>query len=377
MNRTLATLLLLHLMAGISAQEIERPLPGYNPDSVPATPSDKDFERFSFFDRLHGFSGFDYSNKDLSRLTEGFMNSQVFNNHTLWPAKEMLPEWFDPGRWIERGSNPGLGIRKMHNLNIKGKGMSVAIIDKPINPSHKEFEGRLNYIEVFDTPKNRREHFHGIACASILAGSSCGILPEADIWYFAVPDDGRNSLNYLAALEKLIAVNDTLATNARIRAVSISDAIDFSIEEVASKWPQLIKQASDRGIAVICSDRASTHKYFTWGGSPPGKDPDNPESYTISPLIAADTAFYRGKILIPSDFRTTAANYSDTTFTYWGTGGFSWAIPWITGMLTAGWSINPDLTVEEMYKIMVTTGSFTSGDLCTISPEAFIREIKQ
>jgi hypothetical protein len=58
-------------------------------------------------------------------------------------------------------------------------------------------------------------------------------------------------------------------------------------------------------------------------------------------------------------------------------GGFSWAIPWITGMLTAGWSINPELTVEEMYEIMVKTCSSTSSALCTISPEAFIREIKQ
>jgi subtilisin family serine protease len=277
---------------------------------------------------------------------------------------------------MEESKNPGLGVKKMHRLDIRGKGMSVAIIDKPINPYHTEFEGRIEYTEVFDTPKNNKKHFHGIACASILAGKSCGILPEATLWYFAVPDDGKNSLNYLAAFEKLFEIDDTLPEHSKIRAVSISDAINLTIPEVSEKWPLILEEAGKRNIAIICSDRASTHKYFTWGGSPPGKDSDNPESYTISPLIAADTAFYRGKILIPSDFRTTAGNNSDSSYTYWGTGGFSWAIPWITGMLTAGWSINPDLTTDDLYNIMIRTKTTTSKDFYTICPEDYIREVK-
>jgi 4-aminobutyrate aminotransferase-like enzyme len=36
--------------------------------------------------------------------------------------------------------NPGLGIRKLHEYGITGKGISVAVIDKPILSTHRAYE---------------------------------------------------------------------------------------------------------------------------------------------------------------------------------------------------------------------------------------------
>jgi len=359
----------------ILAQNSHDPSYGYFPDNLPEEPSDNDFLSFSFIDKLYGYSDFNYNNKDFTHISKEFLSRQVFNTQTVWPAIEKLPSFFTPDQWINNAKNPGLDIVKLHDLNIKGQGLSIAIIDKPINPNHDEFDGRITYIEVFNVPKNEIRHFHGIACASILAGNSCGILPEAHLYYFAVPDDGNNSLNYIVAFEKLFEINDSLPAQKRIMAVSISDAIDIRIPEVAEKWPIILNEAKKRDILIIYSDINSTHKYFTWGGCPPDKNPNIPNNFRISPLIIKDTSFYIGKILIPADYRTTAQNHNCKSYTYWGNGGFSWAIPYLAGVITLGKSINSALSEEDLYRILIKTKYNTPNNWDCINPVGFIKEV--
>lgn len=72
----------------------------------------------------------------------------------------------------------------------------VAVVDKPIRHTHREFQGRIHYYEVFDGEEEGRvPHFHGIVCASILAGETVGVAPGATTHYFAAPDAGEN-FNY-------------------------------------------------------------------------------------------------------------------------------------------------------------------------------------
>ena len=82
-----------------------------------------------------------------------------------------MPAGFSPEEWIESGRNPGLGIRALHRQGITGEGVTVAVVDKPIHHTHRQFRGRIHYHEVFDGAEGgRAPHFHGIACASILPG---------------------------------------------------------------------------------------------------------------------------------------------------------------------------------------------------------------
>lgn len=96
-------------------------------------------------------------------------------------------------------------------------GISVAVFDKPINPEHKEIKDNIVYIPIHSEKakdfQHKRLHFHGIACAPILCGKTVGVAPDAELYYFAVPDDGNNSCNYCLTLEKLLKVNDTLQEN--------------------------------------------------------------------------------------------------------------------------------------------------------------------
>lgn len=49
---------------------------------------------------------------------------------------------------METGKGPGLNIRELHRNGITGKGVSVAVFDKCINPDHEEFTGRIIYYAV-------------------------------------------------------------------------------------------------------------------------------------------------------------------------------------------------------------------------------------
>ena len=351
--------------------------PGFDPGELPQALADTSFNNNSQYDFFFGFSGFDFRKKDLGGLSYDFLKYQVFDNKTRWPEKDKMPAFYDPAGWLERGMDPGLQIKELHRRGYTGRGIKVAVIDKPINPEHDEFKGRMHYTEVFEGDIMNKRHFHGIACASVVAGTECGILPEAEIYYFAVPDNGKNSINYLSAMDTLLAVNKTLPGGEKIRVVSVSDGIDYKIPEVMERWPQLMERAAAQDIAVVLSSREFTHKYFTWGGAPPGTDNMNASDYTISPFVAGDTAFYAGKILIPSDFRTTASNTSSDSYVYWGKGGFSWALPYISGLLGMGWSIAPEMSADELYSVMLESFTETAGVFSVIDPLTYINAITE
>lgn len=77
---------------------------------------------------------------------------------------------------MERTTGPGLGVTQLHARGITGKGISVAVIDHPMLPAHREFAGRIRYM-----PPAKAEwtepSFHGMATASILAGQTTGVAP--------------------------------------------------------------------------------------------------------------------------------------------------------------------------------------------------------
>lgn len=78
---------------------------------------------------------------------------------------------------FEQMKNPGLGISELHNKGIDGRGINIAIIDKPILKSHSEFTDCLaenNFI--CENEHNNNFHFHGMTCASFACGGTTGII---------------------------------------------------------------------------------------------------------------------------------------------------------------------------------------------------------
>jgi len=377
MKRTFFVFALIICLTSLPAAQ--RRKYGYNPANYADVLKEKDFKDAPYLEKLYGFIDWDYRSKDMTQLSPEFLALQAFDQRTQWPAKAKRPKGFQPEKWMETGKEPGLGIRKLHKKGIRGEGVSVAVFDKYINPDHKEFSQRIIFHKI-ESPLAEdfqyRLHFHGIACASILCGKSLGIAPEATLHYFAVPDDGNNSYNYCLALEKLLEINTELPAGKKIRAVSISDAISRKDPEIYKKWQNLVQRANEERIAVIYSDGQTTHAVFTWGGCPPFLDRNDPENYDYAFWPKNEDDKHAEKIILPADYRTTAQNRENDAFVYWGDGGFSWAIPYFVGLAALAWSIDEDIAIEDIYRLVNETKTRTSMGRYVVNPVNFIEAVK-
>jgi hypothetical protein len=132
----------------------------------------------------------DVSGKDLSKLDlsarYGLIDTLSFNEKTVWPEQAKMPPGSVPNKILTDAINPGLGVRKLHQQGITGKGVNVAIIDQPLYMDHPEFGGRI--AAYHDTGcGGSKNSMHGPGMASLLVGSQCGTAPGAHVYYAAVP----------------------------------------------------------------------------------------------------------------------------------------------------------------------------------------------
>jgi len=351
---------------------------GYNPAEYPEVLEESQFQDADNLARLYGFIDWDYSSKDMTRLSREFMALQAFDQRTIWPEKHGLPKGFQPGEWLEIGKGPGLKVAELHRRGITGKHVAVAVFDKYINPDHVEFKDRIVFHRIkSDLAEDfqYRLHFHGISCASILCGKTLGVAPDATLHYFAVPDDARNSHNYCLALEELLRVNAELPEKNKIRAVSISDGISRKDADIYEKWQGLLQKAREAGVAVICSDAATTFATFTWGGCPPFSDREDPKNYAYAAWPLNNDKDHREKILLPADCRTAAQNRDNDAYVYWGDGGFSWAIPYFAGLAALAWGVDEGLTIEAIYSLIKETKTRTPQGICVVNPVGFMERV--
>ena len=96
-------------------------------------------------DSLSNDMGFDIRNKDISAYSvndyKDYLGSVCFNSSTIWSAD--IEEVLNPDNVMELGKNPGLGIRKIHEEGLTGKGVNIAIIDQGLNLDHEEYNSNI------------------------------------------------------------------------------------------------------------------------------------------------------------------------------------------------------------------------------------------
>ena len=74
----------------------------------------------------------------MSQVSLECISSISFDQSTKWPNENKLPKGFNPDLWLRVGKYPGLSLNKIHEKGITGKGVSVAVIDKPGSVHHKQ-----------------------------------------------------------------------------------------------------------------------------------------------------------------------------------------------------------------------------------------------
>jgi hypothetical protein len=309
---------------------------------------------------------YDLSGLDLRQSLNDLMYAE-FDARTRWPTADKLPPGFDWQKIMELGKNPGLGIRSLHARGITGRGVGLAVIDQPLLVDHQEYAGQMQLYEEINVASNRASEMHGPAVASIAAGKTIGVAPEADLYYigcyagdFSAGNSFTNNFHYIAqGIQRILDINRQLPKDRKIRVISISvgwDPKDKGCDEVTAA----VKKAKAAGLLVVSSNLEESFGFRFQGlGRAPLADPDKFELY--EPALNWAKNFHAGEkspvqLLVPMDSRTTASPGGTGEYVFYRRGAWSWAIPYVAGVYALAAQVKPTLTPDEFWSAAMKTG---------------------
>ncbi len=336
----------------------------------------------------------DLSRMDLSQRLDDLLFAD-FDTRTTWPAT--LPAGFDPEKVMQLGKSPGLGVRRLHEQGINGKGVGVAIIDQALLVDHDEYADRMRHYEEIHWPGDRAS-MHGPAVASIAVGKTVGVAPGAELYFIAERHGDYNpatrefawDFTLLAkSIDRMLEINKTLPKENKIRVISIS--VGWRPEQKGyAETNAAVERAKKQGIFVVSSSLAATFgMHFHGLGRAPMSDPDLLSSYLPGSWWAKgfyenpQSALRENTLLVPMDSRCTASPAGPRDYAFYRQGGWSWAIPYLAGLYAVACQAKPDVTPELFWKTALETGAvvqipkdgktFSLGKV--VQPEALIKKL--
>jgi subtilisin family serine protease len=350
-------------------------------ESQPATPvsskTDKETKvSIKPFDDIRAFDG----EKKILEENEYSLDDMItytFNEGTVLKGNESRQKEI-----MNNGKNPGLGIRKLHEEGITGKGINVAIIDQNLLLHHPEFDGKIaKYYDTGCEQDPKSGSMHAPAVTSILVGSTVGVAPDAKVYFAAAPSWTRDSAFFAKGLNWIIKVNKKLPKDEKIRVVSVSaapsgDGSPFIKNQ--KMWDKAVLAAQKEGILVLDCRNDKTTGII----APAYYDPEKPDDAAMCTGGFPTSKFIipSSKIGVPTSYRTVAEEYVEgsPSYQYTGQGGLSWGIPYAAGVLALGWQVDPSLDNEQIVKTLFETSTKAKDGISNIiNPTAFIDAIKK
>ena len=290
----------------------------------------------------------------------------TFNERTKW-LDDRLPRDI-----LEYGKYPPLGVEMLHKQGLTGEGVNVAIIDQPLALDHPEYSEQIVCYKSFapDGYQIGISSMHGPAVASLLVGKDLGTAPKANLHYYAFPSWLKDSLYAAQALEDIIETNKTLDAKHKIKFVSVSASLSGKsspFEKNLDTWDKAVAHAKNQGICVV---DCSLENGFVGPGYVDFVDKSFKYGYPDG-----HSNMRSNSVHVPNSLRTVAESYDNKLFsyTYYGKGGLSWGIPYATGILCLGQQLNPNLSAEELKKILIQTAQKNNN---VVNPEDFIDKVK-
>jgi serine protease AprX len=310
-----------------------------------------------------GFSDVDLSRLDLSQKGD-LLDRTTFDSLTVWPASDHLPRGFDPAKRLEWGKNPGLGIRSLHQEGITGKGVGIAIIDQPLLKDHIEYADRIKSYHAIEV-EGADIQMHGPPVCSIAVGKTCGVAPEANLHYYAVPPwKWLDDRPWARTVEQIVDRNRDLPPSEKVRVISISLGA-FSRRDYYDRWRSAVEKAYLNGILVVTCDDRDFMPYVTLERLV-GTDSDDPNNYFDSGVDA---------LYVPASNRSIASHRGKDVYTFDTHGGNSWTVPYLAGLAAMAFQIHPQISPERIVALFQETATQTKQGR-VINPRGFVEAIK-
>jgi len=320
-------------------------------------------------DTFFGVAGMSLVKLDLTDQSQR-LSELPFDNRTKWPAADKLPKGFAPAALLEDGKNPGLGVHKIHERGIDGRGVHIAIIDQPLLRDHLEYKDRIveyTELEVAGAPLE----MHGPPVTSIAVGKTCGTAPAASVHYYAVPTWkwwNEHCKPYAATLERVIERNKAFSPAQKVRVVSLSLGAMSEWSDHAL-WAKAVQHAADEGILVVTCDPAD-YKINTLKRKS-GLDADSATNY-----INQFGLSFESRLGVPAGNRSTASRTGGNDYFFWRQGGMSWTVPYLAGLAAMAFQVDPDLKPQSIPDLWMKTATKTSAGL-VVNPSAFIEAVRK
>ena len=312
--------------------------------------------------------GLDLSGLDLRPQGAGLRQAD-FDSKTIWPGN--LPPEFEPARIMEIARNPGLGLRRLHTQGLTGKGVGIALIDQPLLVDHQEYRDRLRLYEEIHVRKDCPATVPGCAAASIAAGKTTGVAPEADLYYLALtPNSSREEevadtdLTWIArAIERILEVNQRLPNAAKIRVIGISAGRNPNLAGHVEYQRAVAKAKAVRVLVLAPEFESVPGLAFQGLGRKILADPDLPASY--GPGSRWEKSFVDGsqrfapgqRLLVPMDARAVASPAGTNDYVFHPQGAATEPIPYLAGLYALACQAKPDLSPEGFVAHALQTGN--------------------
>jgi hypothetical protein len=222
------------------------------------------------------------------------------------PTPGPVPDW-------RSSSPPKLDpvVDNLHRRGIRGRGAGIAVIDSFLFADHREFRGHLCWYDEIDATSNDPAGWHGTATASIAAGSTVGVAPEADLyfvglgllwagpqmswgnWFVAARRAAHIGQPLPIAIHRILELNRRLAADRRIRAISIAIGL--------TRWNEAgaiaaFEEARRAGVFVSAVDlRLEPYGPVTVAS------PTAPDAYVTYPAAGSwSIAYWAGRYIVAS-----------------------------------------------------------------------------
>lgn len=324
-----------------------------------------DLSKFGWF---HGFCAVDLSRLDLSQKGD-LLEDMMYDSLTVWPEPGRLPRDFEPGRRLEEGKTPGLGVRSLYQEGINGSGVGIAIIDMSLRRDHVEYADRIKSYHGREAEDGGG--MHGPPVCSIAVGKTCGVAPGASLHYYAVPTAiwTRDNHRYARAVGQIVERNRNLPPSEKVRVISIS--IGVSQKDHYDQWQAAVDNAKKNGVLVVTCDKRDFMPYSSIKRIV-GKDPDDPNNYGPSYLFGdGNTPVY-----VPIANRSMASHRGKDVYTFDTYGGNSWAAPYLAGLAALAFQVHPGISPDEIVELWQETATRTKlGPV--VNPRGFIKAVKR
>lgn len=316
-----------------------------------------------------GFCYRDLSQHDLSELSEEYLNQINFNSSTIWPDRSKMPKGFEPDKLLSQRKTPMMGVESLHEKGIQGQGITIAVLDGPINiPTHVEFEDAS--IEVCDKLiKPRGCHFHGECVLANLVGKNIGIAPKANVIYYAVEGAQTGiSLKNQAHLNALKEILKRIENGEHIQIVNISGPLYDKSEDLneIKELLDVVETLKSKGCTVIHSGVYG--KYFDCGCLPYNCDYNDIDKVKFNDYV-------KGKRLVGviSGGKLVPEFLSDTGYQYEYDWCFSWSIPQVVGLYALCLQVNNSLTFEDFVNLSRQTSYETQSGEYIFMPTELVK----